>query len=213
VLTQAAEQVSPSGGSSNQTLWGQLVDTVGPSYISCSKILLVSSKPVGPGGPTGIACIRHWSRPKAHRRAPCTTTASSSVIRPSSKVTLRTGNACCKTMFQVFHMFHLDVAIVSCGCYKNRSGCCICCNGCTRMLQAFVPNISVVFPDVCSKCVYLNVTRVSHICCMCFIWMLYIFCNGFFKHFQLFLQVFQTYVASVSTVFECILQMFYLDVF
>jgi hypothetical protein len=49
-----------SGGSSNQTLWGQLVDTVGPSHISYSKILLVSSKPVGPGGPTAIACICHW---------------------------------------------------------------------------------------------------------------------------------------------------------
>jgi hypothetical protein len=47
-----------SGGSSNQTLWGQLVDTVGPSHISYSKILLVSPKPVGPGGPTAIACIR-----------------------------------------------------------------------------------------------------------------------------------------------------------
>jgi hypothetical protein len=48
-----------SGGSSDQTLWGQLVDTVGPSHISYSKILLVSSKPVGPGGPAGIAYIRH----------------------------------------------------------------------------------------------------------------------------------------------------------
>jgi hypothetical protein len=35
-----------SGGSSNQTLWDQLVDTVGLSHISYSKILLVSSKPV-----------------------------------------------------------------------------------------------------------------------------------------------------------------------
>jgi hypothetical protein len=40
----------------------------------------------------------------------------------------------------------------------------------------------------------------------------YIFFNGFFKRFQVFLQVFQTYVASVSSVFERMLQMFYLDV-
>jgi hypothetical protein len=58
-FSQKKERSKDSGGSSNQTLWGQLVDTVGPSHISYSKILLVSSKPVGPGGPTAIACIRH----------------------------------------------------------------------------------------------------------------------------------------------------------
>jgi hypothetical protein len=47
---------------------------------------------------------------------------------------------------------------------------------------------------------------------MCFIWMLHIFCNGFFKRFQVFLQVFQTYVTSVSTIFERMLQMFHFDV-
>jgi hypothetical protein len=44
-------------------------------------------------------------------QVPCA--ASSSVIRPNSKATLRAGNACCKSMFQVFQMFHLDVASVS----------------------------------------------------------------------------------------------------
>jgi hypothetical protein len=39
--------------------------------------------------------------------------------------------------------------------------------------------------------------------------MLHIFCNGFFKRFS---GVFQTYIASVSTIFERILQLFYLDV-
>jgi hypothetical protein len=38
---------------------------------------------------------------------------SSFAIRPSSKVTLRAENACCKSMFQVFQMFRLDVASVS----------------------------------------------------------------------------------------------------
>jgi hypothetical protein len=51
------------------------------------------------------------------------------------------------------------------------------------MLQDFVPNVSVVFPDIRCKRVYLNVACVSYICCTCFISMLHIFCNGFFKCF------------------------------
>jgi hypothetical protein len=31
--------------------------------------------------------------------------------------------ACCKCVFYVFQMFHKDVASVSCGCCKSRSGC------------------------------------------------------------------------------------------
>jgi hypothetical protein len=58
-------------------------------------------------------------RPEAHRRTPCAAAAESSVIRPSSMVTLRAGNACCKSMFQVFYMFHLDVASVSCGMLRK----------------------------------------------------------------------------------------------
>ena len=42
--------------------------------------------------------------------------------------------------------------------------------------------------------------------------MLHIFCSGFFKRFQVFLQVFQTDVASVLTVCERMLQIFHLDV-
>jgi len=45
-----------------------------------------------------------------------------------------------------------------------------------------------------------------------FIWMLYIFLQWLFKRFQVFLQVFQTYVASVSTVFKRVLQVFHIDV-
>jgi hypothetical protein len=51
-------------------------------------------------------------RPEAHWRAPCVAAMSSSVIRPSNKVTLRAENACYKIMFQVFQMFHVDVAEV-----------------------------------------------------------------------------------------------------
>jgi hypothetical protein len=35
---------------------------------------------------------------------------------------------------------------------------------------------------------------------MSFIWMLHIFCNGFSKRFQEFLQMFRTHVASVSNI-------------
>jgi hypothetical protein len=107
------------------------------------------------------------------------------------------------------HMLQKNVSSVSdvssgcCKCFlwilqnnKSRSGCCICCNGCTRMLQAFVPNVSVVFPDVYCKCVYLNVARVSHIYCMCFYldvayilqWLLQSFLGVFYKCFRRMLQ-------------------------
>ena len=92
-------------------------------------------------------------RPGAHRRAPCAPATSSFVIRPSSNMTLHTENAYCKSTLQVFKMFHLDVVSVSCGYCKSKSRCCICCNGCTRMFQAFVPNVSL---DVCCKYAYLN---------------------------------------------------------
>jgi hypothetical protein len=39
-----------------------------------------------------------------------------------------------KITFQVFQKFHRYVASVSYGYYKSRSGCYICCNGCTCML-------------------------------------------------------------------------------
>jgi hypothetical protein len=43
------------------------------------------------------------------------------------------------------------------------------CNGCIRILQASVPNVSSMFSDVRCKCVYLNIVYVSHICCKYFI--------------------------------------------
>jgi hypothetical protein len=58
---------------------------------------------------------------------------------------------------------------------KNRSGYCICCNGCTRMIQAYVPNVSPDFSDVHCKRVYFDVTYALHICCKFFIWMLSMF--------------------------------------
>ena len=41
------------------------------------------------------------------------------------------------------------------------------------------PTFYLFLPDVCYKCVYLDIVYVSHICCKCFIWMLCMFYNGF----------------------------------
>jgi hypothetical protein len=94
-----------------------------------------------------------------------------------------------------------NVLEVCCQCFiwccKGRSRCCICCNGCTRILQAFVPNVSSIFLDVCCKCVYLDVAYFTHMfasvlseCCVCF--------------------------AMVSSVFQmsfrCMLQVLYLNI-
>jgi hypothetical protein len=46
---------------------------------------------------------------------------------------------------------------------------------------------------------YLDVEYALHVCCKCFIWMLHVFGMAF-KCFSGVLQVFQTYVASVSVV-------------
>jgi hypothetical protein len=81
-------------------------------------------------------------------------------------------DAWCRCTFQMFQTY---VTSFSYGCCKSGSGCCICCNGCTRMLQVSVPNVSSIFSDVCCKCVYMDVTYLSHICCKRFICMLRIF--------------------------------------
>jgi hypothetical protein len=58
----------------------------------------------------------------------------------------------------------------------------ICCNGCTRMLQRSVSNVSSVFLYVLLQVCYLDVVYVSHICCKCFIWILRMI-SMFFKCF------------------------------
>jgi hypothetical protein len=72
------------------------------------------------------------------------------VPRSSSKVTLR--SACCNVTFQVFQMFHLDVARVLSWYCKSRSWCCTCCSGYTRLFQVYVLNVSSVFSDFNCKC-------------------------------------------------------------
>ena len=54
--------------------------------------------------------------------------------------------------------------------------------------KCLLPMFYLCFPDVCCKCVYLNVAYVSHICCMCFIWMLRMFAIVFRVFSGVFLQ-------------------------
>jgi hypothetical protein len=125
---------------------------------------------------------------------------------------------CCKRMFQVFQMFHLDVACVSSGCYKSRSGCCTCCDIYTHMLQVYVPNVSTVFESmlqVYSKCFsyliwmlhvfHLDVAYVIvtiHVCCNC---VFQIFtCFG--RMLQWLYTLLQAYVCNVSPCFRRMLQ-------
>jgi hypothetical protein len=43
-------------------------------------------------------------------------------------------------------------------------GCCICCNGCTRILQNYVFNVASVFFKRMLQVCLSDVTYVSHIC-------------------------------------------------
>jgi hypothetical protein len=65
------------------------------------------------------------------------------------------------------------VSIVSCGCCKNRFGCCICCNGCTCMLQASIPMFQLFIVHICCKS-FRRMSQVFHlsffVCCKCCIW-------------------------------------------
>jgi hypothetical protein len=106
--------------------------------------------------------------------------------------------AYCKHIFQVFQMFQRFVVSVSYRCCKSRSGCCICCNSCTRMLQTLFPNVSYVFRTYVAS-VFIWILHIFHIyvasvlsrCCVCLQWFSSV--SGVF-------QVFQTHISSVSFV-------------
>ena len=80
-----------------------------------------------------------------------------------------------------------------------------------HMFQRYVSSHHLCFPDACCKCVYLDVAYVSHIRCMCFIWIFVYGCNGFQVFSGVFLSLLeacfkcfnylQKYVATV--VFRC----------
>jgi hypothetical protein len=80
------------------------------------------------------------------------------------------------------------------------------------MLQAFVYNVSSVFLDVRCMCVYLDIAYVSHICLEVFyLDVVYVFAM-FLSVFQVFLQVFQMHVSSVSSTFRRMLKVLHLNV-
>jgi hypothetical protein len=83
---------------------------------------------------------------------------------------------CFKCRYQIFHLFQIYVASVLSRCYKSRFGCCI-------YIQVFQ-----MFLYVYCKCFHLNVYNICNV-----------YTRGF-KFFYGVLLVFQTYVASVSTV-------------
>jgi hypothetical protein len=97
---------------------------------------------------------------------------------------------------------------VSYGYCISRLGCCTCCNGCTRTLQAPILNVSYgFFFDVCYKCVYLDVAYVfTYMMQVFYLDVAYVY-NGFKcflcvfarRMFQMFI-CFHTYVAIVAPV-------------
>ena len=93
--------------------------------------------------------------PQRHSVASSSASASSCVDEPpfvQAASRCYAESACCNSMFQVFQMFQRYVVSVLCGCCKSRSGYCICCNGYTRMLQAYVLNVSSVFRRTLQVC-------------------------------------------------------------
>jgi hypothetical protein len=83
---------------------------------------------------------------------------------------------CCKWLYMYvvivqFHLFQMYITSVF-------IPCCICCNGCTRMLQLHVFNIS----------------SVLNVCCKCFIWCC-ICCSSYTRMLQLYV----SHISSVHT--------------
>jgi hypothetical protein len=104
--------------------------------------------------------------------------------------------ACCKHLFHVFQMFQQSVASASYECCKSISGCSTCCNGCARMLQAPILNVSSVFLrrilqvclSKCCICFYTYDVSVSSGCCIClqrFQVFFRCFCKCFRHRFQM----------------------------
>jgi hypothetical protein len=96
-------------------------------------------------------------------------------------------------------MFHADIIKVD----RHVAYVAIVVHVCCKLL---FPMFHLFFSDACCKCLSRCYICFTH--CMCFIWILHIFCNGFFKRFSgvfisvsdIYLQAFQlfrTYVANV----------------
>jgi hypothetical protein len=131
---------------------GSLCPIFGPVSVYPGKNENGREKTVYGCGRNGIHPVRFhpWHH---HPRPPMAGTGRSPLYSVSHG---RVKNACCKLQFQVFQRY---VASVSDGCCKSGSGCCICCNGCTPMLQASIFNVTF-FRRMLQMCL----SR----CCICF---------------------------------------------
>jgi hypothetical protein len=87
-------------------------------------------------------------------------------------------------------------------CFRCLEVCCKCFIWMLQWLYTYVAifcfQCFICFPDICCKCVYLDVAYVSHICLQVFLFRCYIcFCNGF--------HVFSGVFSSVSyACFNCL---------
>jgi hypothetical protein len=79
-------------------------------------------------------------------------------------------------IFQCFWRFRLMFQVFYLNVAKVDLGCCICCNGNIRKLQAYVSIISCVL-DICFKCFILMFRKLIR-CCTC--------CKGYTRMFQAF---------------------------
>jgi hypothetical protein len=104
-------------------------------------------------------------RPLRWRRAPQRRDLYSS--KQSDDIALKEHVA--NVYFKCFQMFQRCVTSVSHRCCKSRSGCCICCNDDTRMLQVCVLNVSFVYQKHIISVFILGVAIST----------LHMFCNGF----------------------------------
>jgi hypothetical protein len=94
--------------------------------------------------------------------------------------------------------FRMDVIKVDCDVGYVSMAIHTCCKSLFQMFHLFFRRTLQAF--------YLDIAYVSRICCKCFIWMLHMLATAFkcfsvfCKYFRRMLQVFQTYVISVSVV-------------
>jgi hypothetical protein len=97
-------------------------------------------------------------------------------------------------------VLHIDVAKVDQDIAYVAMVVYVCC-------KLLFPMFYLFFHTYVASVFYLDVAYVSHVCCKCFIRMLHTVCNDF----QVFLQMFQMHVSSVSSVFRRILQVLHLN--
>jgi hypothetical protein len=114
--------------------------------------------------------------PPGGRRPLLSSRAPSSSRRWVQHVDIALESACCMGLFQVFQRFHTYVANVSYTCCKTRSGCSICYNRCTHMLQPSVFNVSYVVPIyVATVFIFGCCTRFTHLLQVFYLNVAYVF--------------------------------------